>query len=154
MADRRQWLRRRVVGGSVTALIGLALFAASLVAQAANPDANFDFRIVGGVGIGLAAAGLSVAIRFGVGLRDSSTGRRIVAEELDERYVSMRQRAGARAYWVSALMVFGGLMWTSWASNGKLQPLEGDFLWNFLALATVVPFLVYAASLIVDERNA
>jgi hypothetical protein len=154
MVERNGWLRRRVLGGSIAIAVGLLLFAGSLVAQAGYPDAKFDVRIVGGIGMGIAGAGLAIAIKFGVGLRDPSTARRLVAEELDERMVSMRQRAAARAYWTSALLVFGGLMWTSFASNGKLAALEGDALWNFLAVATVAPFLVYIASLVFDERHA
>ncbi len=154
MRERSQWLRRRVTTGGLLIGIGLLLFAGSLIAQAANPNVAFDFRIVGGLGIGLAGGGAALVVKYGAGLRDEPTGRRIVAEEMDERAVSIRQRAASRAYWVSAVLVFGGLMWTSFAANGKLQALEGDALWNFLAVATVLPALVYVGSLLLDEHNA
>ena len=152
MTDRTPWLRNRVRAGGVLVVVGLALFAGSLVAQQANPDSTFNFRIIGGLGIGLAGAGLGVAVKYAVGLRDQAAARRLVAEELDERSVSIRRKAASRAYWVSAALVFGGLMWTSFASNGQLPVLDGDALWNFLALATILPFCVYAGSIVLDER--
>lgn len=152
MTDRMSWLRTRVRAGGVLVVVGLALFAGSLVAQQANPDSTFNFRIIGGLGIALAGAGLGVAVKYAVGLRDKAAARRLVAEELDERSVSIRRKAAARAYWLSAVLVFGGLMWTSFASNGELPVLDGDALWNFLALATILPFCVYAASIVLDER--
>jgi hypothetical protein len=153
MTDRMTWLRTRVRAGALLVLIGVVLFAASLAAQQANPDSTFNFRIIGGLGIALAGAGLGVAVKYAAGLRDEAAGRRLVAEELDERSVSIRRRAAARAYWLSAALVFGGLMWTSFASNGQLPAIEGDTLWNFLALATILPFGVYAGSIVLDERR-
>jgi hypothetical protein len=154
MDERRHWLQRRFWAGSLLLAAGLVVFIGSLVAPAVSPDTGFDFRIVGGLGIGLGGAGLGLAFRYGMGLLDDDTARRVVVDELDERYVLMRHRAGARAYWASALLVFGGLMWTSFAANGKLAPLEGDALWYFLAAALLVPFGVYAGSLIVDQRRS
>ena len=153
MTEHRQWMTRRVIVGVLLTAGGLALFAGSLAATALSSNSTFDYRIVGGLGIALAGSGLAFVVKYGAGLRDDRSARRIAAEDLDERSILIRQRAGARAFWVSMLIVFGGLMWTSFAANGKLAAIEGDALWNFLALAVVVPFAVYVGSLLVDEHN-
>jgi hypothetical protein len=151
MSERRNWLRRRFVVGCLLMAAGLAMLAGSVIAAAANPSVDSNFRIVGGLGIALGGAGLAFVIKYGRGLKDEEAARRVVADDLDERSILFRQRAGARAYWTSVPLVFGGLMWSSLAANGQLPNLEGDTLWNFLAAAVVIPFAVYAGSLIYDE---
>ncbi len=153
MSERRAWLQTRTRFGWLLLAGGLALLAGSIVAAAANPDVEFNFRIVGGLGIALAGGGVAFLIRYGLALRNEALARQVAVEERDERGVQIRQRAGNRAFWVSILLVFGGLMWTSFAANDQLPALEGDGLWNFLAAAVIVPFLVYAGSLLLDERT-
>jgi hypothetical protein len=77
----------------------------------------------------------------------------VTVEEHDERTVLIRARAGNRAYWVSTALVYLGLMWASFASSGSLPVLGGDALWNFLAAAVLIPFAVYVASMMVDQRK-
>ncbi len=152
MTEQTQWLRLRARFGWLLLAGGLVLLAGSLIAARVNPNETFDFRIVGGLGILVAGIGLAFAVRYGMALRDTPTARRVMVEERDERTVFIRQRAGSRAYWISAAAVFGGLMWSSFAANGQLPPLEGDALWNYLAAATIVPLAVYLGSVILDER--
>ena len=152
MTERKRWLQARARIGWLLLAGGLALLAGSIIAAQANPNIDFNFRIVGGLGIAVGGVGLAFLVRYGMALRDDATARRIVAEERDERGVTIRQRAGSRAYWTSAALVFGGLMWSSFAANGQLSAIEGDGLWNFLAAATIIPLVVYVGSVLVDER--
>jgi hypothetical protein len=119
----------------------------------ANPDFPWNLRILGGVGIVLGGLGVGLLVRYRPAISNAEAARRLVVEERDERGVQIRQRAGQRAYWVSAILVYIGLMWASFASNGDLPALEGDVLWNSLVIALLVPLFVYFGSVIVDERR-
>ena len=154
MTERTNWLRTRTRIGWLLLSAGLAILAASLVAARLNPNAGFNFNILGGAGIAVGGLGLAYLVRYGLAVRNEAVARRVVVEERDERGVTIRQRAGSRAYWVSALLVYVGLMWSSFAANGQLPALEGDVLWDFLALAVLVPFGVYGVSVVLDERHS
>lgn len=154
MTEQTQWLRMRARLGWLLLAAGLVLLAGSLVASRAYPDTTINLRIVGGLGILVGGLGLGYAVRYGGALRDEAAARRVIVEDRDERSVLIRQRAGSRAYLASAVLVFGGLMWSSYAANGQLPQLEGDGLWNYLAAATVVPLAVYLGSVILDERTS
>ena len=78
----------------------------------------------------------------------------LIALARDERSVQIRTRAGYRAWMVSAVFVWIGLMWASLAEISGLPVLGGDLLWWFLAAALAVPFFVYAGSVTVDERRS
>jgi hypothetical protein len=153
MTDRATWLRTRVRAGWLLLSCGVLVFAASLVLARANPDFPWNLRILGGVGLVIGGLGVGLLVRYRPAISNEEVARRIVVEERDERGVMIRQRAGQRAYWVSAILVYVGLMWASFASNGDLPALEGDGLWNYLAVALLVPLFVYLGSVIVDERR-
>jgi drug/metabolite transporter (DMT)-like permease len=153
MTDRTTWLRIRVRAGWLLLACGILAFAASLVLERANPDFPWNLRILGGIGIAVGATGGGTLLRYRPAMSNDELARRLVVAELDERGVLIRRRAGERAYWASAILVFVGLMWASFASNGDLPALEGDLLWNCLVIALVVPFSVYIGSVIVDESR-
>jgi peptidoglycan/LPS O-acetylase OafA/YrhL len=153
MTDRTTWLRIRVRAGWLLLATGILVFAASLVLARANPDFPWNLRILGGVGIVLGGLGVGLLVRYRPAISNAEVARRLVVEERDERGVQIRQRAGQRSYWVSAILVYVGLMWASFASNGDLPALEGDVLWNSLVIALLVPLFVYFGSVIVDERR-
>jgi len=100
----------------------------------------------------MAGAGIGYLVRYRAAAADERAARRLSAEERDERTVMIRTRAGNRAYWASAGLVYAGLMWASFSANGSLPPLEGDTVWYYLAVATLVPLAVYIGSMLVDER--
>jgi hypothetical protein len=129
------------------------VFVASLVLARAHPDYPWNLRILGGVGMVIGAVGAAMVIRYRPAISDVEAARRLIVEERDERGVRIRQRAGQRAYWVSALLVYVGLIWSSFGANGELPALEGDGLWNFLAVATLVPAFVYIGSVVLDEHR-
>jgi peptidoglycan/LPS O-acetylase OafA/YrhL len=153
MTDRNRWLRTRVRAGWLLLACGIAVFVASLVLARANPDYPWNLRIMGGVGIVLGGVGAGMIARYRPAITNDEAARRLIVEERDERGVRIRQRAGQRAYWVSAFLVYVGLMWSSFGSNGELPALEGDGLWNFLAAATLVPAFVYIGSVVLDEHR-
>ena len=153
MTDRTTWLRIRVRAGWLLLTTGILVFAASVVLARANPDFPWNLRILGGVGIVFGGLGVGMLVRYRPAISNAEVARRLVVEERDERGVQIRQRAGQRAYWVSAILVYVGLMWASFASNGDLPALEGDVLWNSLVIALLVPLFVYFGSVVVDERR-
>jgi 4-amino-4-deoxy-L-arabinose transferase-like glycosyltransferase len=153
MTDRTTWLRTRVRAGWLLLALGIAVLAASVILARANPDFPWNLRIMGGVGIVIAGVGVGLVARYRPAISNDDVARRLIVEERDERGVLIRRRAGHRAYWMSALLVYSGLMWTSFASNGDLPALEGDGLWNYLVIALLVPFTVYVGSVLVDEHR-
>jgi hypothetical protein len=153
MADRTTWLRTRVRAGWLLVACGIAVLAASLVLARANPDFPWNLRILGGVGIVLGGIGAAMVLRYRPAISNDEVARRLMVEERDERGVLIRRRAGQRAYWMSAFLVYGGLMWTSFASIGDLPALEGDGLWNYLVIALLVPAFVYIGSVVLDEHR-
>jgi hypothetical protein len=153
MTDRTSWLRTRVRAGWLLLACGLVVFVASLALARANPDFPWNLRILGGLGIVIGGVGGGLIFRYRPAISDDEAARRLVVEERDERGVLIRRRAGQRAYWMSALLVYVGLMWASFASNGDLPALEGDVLWNYLVVALAIPFCVYIGSVIVDEHR-
>jgi hypothetical protein len=152
VTEQMNWLRTRVRAAVVLVVVGLALLVGSLVAAAANPGSNFG--IVGGIGIAISGGGLGMIVKYGGALRGGEAARRAIIQERDERGVMIRTRAGNRAFWVGIAIAWLGLMWVSFAANGRVPALDGDALWNFLAGAVLVPFAVYAASVVVDERRS
>jgi peptidoglycan/LPS O-acetylase OafA/YrhL len=154
MTDRTTWLRTRVRAGWLLLACGILVFAGSLVLARANPDYPWNLRILGGIGMIVGGLGVGMLVRYRPAISNDEVARRLVVEERDERGVQIRQRAGQRAYWVSAILVYVGLMWASFASNGDLPALEGDLLWNCLVIALLVPLFVYLGSVIVDERRS
>jgi hypothetical protein len=113
----------------------------------------YNFRIITGLGILLAGIGVGHLVRYKAALKDEQSARRLTVEERDERTVLIRARAGNRAYWVSATLIYIGLMWASFAANGSLPALTGNTLWFFLAVGVLIPFGVYITSVLVDQRN-
>jgi hypothetical protein len=138
--------RLLVAAGALTILVGIA-------AELAYVGSSYNMRIITGLGIALTGVGIGFLLRYRAAATDPDAARRIVSEELDERTVLIRARAGNRAYWTSAAIVYAGLMWASNAANGGLPPLTGDALWWFLAAAFLLPFGVYVASILVDQRT-
>jgi uncharacterized membrane protein len=154
MTDRTTWLRTRVRAGWLLLACGILGFVTSLALSRANPDFPENLRILGGVGMVLGGLGVGLLIRYRPAITDGDGARRLMAEERDERAVQIRQRAGQRAYWVSAVLAYASLMWASFASNGSLPALEGDLLWSCLAVAFLVPLVIYFGGVLVDERRA
>jgi len=99
------------------------------------------------------ASGVGLLVRFRAGLKDEASARRIMANVRDERTVMIRMRAGNRAFWMSSVLVYAGLMWTSYAAKSELPVLSQDALWDFLAAAVAVPFAVYIGTMLIDERT-
>jgi hypothetical protein len=153
MTDRTTWLRTRVRAGWLLVACGIAVLAASLVLARANPDFPWNLRILGGVGIVLGGIGAAMVLRYRPAISNDEVARRLLVEERDERGVLIRRRAGQRAYWMSAFLVYVGLMWVSFASIGDLPALEGDGLWNYLVITLLVPAFIYIGSVVLDERR-
>jgi hypothetical protein len=117
-------------------------------------DLPFNERIITGLGILLSGIGIANLVRYGAVRRDPQAARRLAGEERDERTQLLRARAGNRAYWVSAPLAYALLMWVSFAESGSLPYPSPDLLWYMLAALVVVPFGVYALSLMYDQQHS
>jgi hypothetical protein len=69
------------------------------------------------LGILLVGIEIGILVRYRAALKDEQFARRLTVKEQDERTVLIRARAGNRAYWVSAALIYIGLMWACLAVN-------------------------------------
>lgn len=146
MSNHSQWREKKQ--RKALALLGAGLLVV-LVGAALELWAGglgFDPRIITGVGIFFLGLGGAQYFNNRVTRGDEVSVARKIAEEKDERLVMIRNRAGNRAFWVSLVLGYAGLLWSSFASNGQLPALEGDVLWFFLAGLVTIPFGVYLIS--------
>ena len=153
MDKTTSWIAARVRLGWIFLVVGVLVASVGIFSELNFSYVPFNFRIITGVGILFVGIGAGFLIRYQPALKDQKSARRLNIEERDERTVQIRTRAGNRAYIVSAALIYIGLMWTSFALNGSLPALEGDALWFFLAACVLVPFGVYVASVLTDQRS-
>lgn len=153
MDNPRAWIAGKLQLGRVLLIVGALTMLLGVAAELAYSGSPYNMRIITGLGIMLTGAGVGYLLRYRTAAKDADAVRRIVAEERDERTTLIRTRAGSRAYWASAAFVYAGLMWASFAANDALPPLAGEVLWWFLAAGFLIPFGVYVASMLVDERT-
>jgi hypothetical protein len=154
MNERNAWITNQVRLGWILVVAGVALLIGGVVISRLNEGGPWNFGVIGGVGIVVTAFGIDRIVRYRPALRDETVARRLAMKERDERTILIRARAGNRAYWASAALVYGGLMWVSLAGNGSLPMIEGDGTWWFLAAAVLVPFAVYAASIVIEDQRS
>ena len=154
MDERTNWIYRQrqigvgmLVGGVALGLYGIAL-------QLWIGTEPFNTRIVSGLGILLIGIGIAYLIRYRVARQVTPAAAWMFNEEHDERNRTLLACAGNRAFWVSLALAYAGLMWVSSSSNGSLPVLSQDALWYYLATLVVVPFGVFAISLLVEQRRS
>lgn len=152
MSNSTKWINRQVRVGWLLLAAGVIVGLVGVALPWVAGDLPFNERIITGVGILLGGVGISYLVRYAAARREPQVARRIVSEERDERMHLLRSQAGNRAYWVSAGLAYIGLMWLSFAENGSLPMPTMDGVWYFLAAVVVVPFIVYAASLVYDQK--
>ncbi|HEY9088169.1 MAG TPA: hypothetical protein VIO36_08380 [Anaerolineaceae bacterium] len=146
MRNSTKWIESKQRRALILLGAGALLFAAGGALQRWVTGLPFDARIIGGLGILLLGVGLAQYLTYRIVRGDEKAAARKRSEELDERRVMVRNQAGNRAFWVSLVMGYAGLMWASFASNDQLPALEGNTLWFFLVALVVIPFGVYLAS--------
>lgn len=154
MDNRKQWIVNKIKLGWILLAAGIVCGAAGLILGRVYSALPYNFGILTGLGILLAAIGINNLLVYRKALTDAQVAMHLAVAERDERTVLLRARAGNRAYWVSAVLVYAGLMWESFAANGNLPPLVGDTLWYFLAAAVLIPFGVYAGSILIDQQRS
>jgi len=154
MDNRTKWISTRIRQGWMFLVAGVLVALFGIIAELRYSDSPYNLRIITAIGILLLGIGVAYLIRYPVALKDEQTARRLAVEERDERTVLIRIRAGNRAYWVSAVFFYVGLMWASFAANGSLPDLSGDTLWYFLAAGVVIPFGIYIANILFDQRSS
>ena len=152
MNNQSNWISTRVRLGWALLAVGVVLAGMGVWLEFQYLYVENSFRILTGLGILLAGVGIGFLVRYRPALKDSLSARRLNAEEGDERTVLIRARAGNRAYWVSAALIYIGLMWVSF-SWGGLPEMGSNALWYYLAACVLIPFGVYIASILIDERN-
>jgi hypothetical protein len=153
MDNKKEWFNQKKNLAKIFFGLGLVIFIKGIILELLNVNQAFNPRIISGLGILFIGIGLSHWIRYRSAAKDPITAGRVINVERDERMVTIRTRAGNRAFWVSILMTYTCLMWESFAGNGSLPKLTSDRLWFFLAAAVVIPFTVYIASIIYGQKN-
>jgi len=154
MDNRKKWITDKIRLGGVLLAAGILLGAAGFILGRIYFNLPYNFGIISGLGIFLAGLGINNLLVYRKALTSEQVAMQLTVTERDERTVFIRSRAGNRAYWVSAALVYAGLMWESFAANGNLPALRGNTLWYFLAAAVLIPFGVYAASIVVDQHRS
>ena len=152
MTNQHEYLHRRVRAGWGLLALGAVLFAAGLILQFLFV-VPFNARIVSGLGIFFASLGLDQVLRYRTTRSNLQAVTRLINEEHDERNHLIRRQAGSRAFWVSLAMTYVALNWISFASSGSLPTPTLDGLWYYLAAAVIVPFVVYAGSILYEEKH-
>jgi len=153
MDKEKKWIISRIRLGWMFLAAGMIVFIFGIIAQRQFAYLPYNMRIISGLGILLAGIGIGSLVRYLAALKDDKSAMRLTVDERDERSVLIRTRAGNRAYWVSAVLIYIGLMWVSFAANGSLPDLTGNALWFFFSAAVLIPFGIYIASVLLDQRN-
>jgi hypothetical protein len=153
MNNNVKWIHRQVRLGWIFLAAGIILAVVGIVLQRLVANLPFNARIITGLGILLLGVAISYLVRYGAARRSPQAAVRLASEERDERMRIIRARAGNRAYWFSAVLAYAGLMWVSFAQSGSLPMLSVDALWYFLVGLVILPFGVYAASMMHDQQN-
>jgi hypothetical protein len=153
MDNRMKWVSAKIRTGWIFLATGVFVAILGRFIEHQYSYLPYNLRIITGLGILLAGIGVGFLVRYWAALKDEQSAKRLTVEERDERTVLIRARAGNRAYWVSTVLVYTGLMWASFAANGGLSDLSGDVLWYFLVAAVLIPFGVYIVSILVDQQN-
>lgn len=153
MDNRTKWISIRIRTGWIILAVGVLVAVAGIFFELFLTSQPYNLQIITGLGILLVGIGIAYLVRYKSALKDEQSVRRLTVEERDERTVLIRARAGNRAFWISLAMAYSGLMWASFAANGGLPELSGDTLWYFLVACVLIPFGVYAAGILVDQRN-
>ena len=154
MKNSKKWIEKRLRVGWLALILGVLVCTYGAVSELVIVGRPFDFRFITGLGIMLIGVGIGIVVRYKVAAKDDVSAKRIANEEHDERNILIRAKAGNRAYWVSTVLIYTGLMWVSFVSNGTLPPINKDILWYFLAFATVLPFVVYLFNIIHEEKSS
>ncbi|PKN87499.1 MAG: hypothetical protein CVU46_04425 [Chloroflexi bacterium HGW-Chloroflexi-8] len=154
MKNSKKWVEKRLKFGWIAIILGVIVSTYGVVSELIIFGVPFDFRFITGLGILLIGVGIGIVVRYRAAAKDETAAKRITNEEQDERTAMIRAKAGNRAYWVSTVLIYTGLMWVSFISNGSLPPMNEDILWYYFAFATVLPFAVYLYNIIHDERSS
>ena len=113
----------------------------------------YNISIVTGLGILGVGIGIGLIVKYMPIRKGSLRAKRLMNEELDERNLLIRYRAGYRAFWVAIIQIYAILMWLSLAANGSLPPIGKEFLWYLQATCVVIPFTIYIVSFLFDQNK-
>jgi hypothetical protein len=153
MSDPSKWMagKQRTMRGLLGA--GMLCLLAGAALESWGRTLPFDPRILTGLGIFLFGVGAAQFLTYRLLRADNSAVSRTMVAERDERVVMIRAQAGNRAFWVSLVLGYVGLMWASFAGNGQLPALEGDVLWFYLVVLVMIPFVVYLVSYVMGTNR-
>ena len=148
-----KWINQKKTLARIFLGTGLVVLTGGILLELLKTKQGFDPRIISGLGILFLGIGIANFVRYRSAAKNPGAASREINAEKDERMVAIRMRAGNRAFWVSIALTYACLMWESLAGNGSLPMLTSDGLWFFLAAAVVLPFVVYIASIVNDQKN-
>jgi hypothetical protein len=153
MNKQSDWINNKIRTGKILVIFGVLLTIAGITVERTIVTPDFNLKIITGFGILLIGIGVANLVTYRIGSKDPVLVKRLAAEMQDERTVDIKARAGNRAYWVSTLLIYALLMWSSFSANGSLPRLSDDVLWFVLAGCVLIPFIVYISSIVIEQNR-
>jgi hypothetical protein len=153
MNKQKNWIFNKLRTGRILVIFGVLLTIAGIIIERTIVVPNFNLKIITGIGILLVGLGVANLVAYRVDPKNPILVKRLAAEMQDERTLEIKARAGNRAYWVSTLLVYTLLMWSSFSANGSLPRLSDDILWFVLAGCVLIPFIVYISSIVIEQNR-
>lgn len=152
MNKQTNWINSKNRTGRILVILGVLFTIAGIIAERTTVEPSFNLKIITGIGILLIGMGVANLVTYRIGSNPIQV-KRLAAEMQDERTVEIKARAGNRAFWISMLLIYGVLMWSSFSANGSLPRLSDDVMWFVLAGCVLVPFIVYISRIVVEQNR-
>lgn len=147
MRDRDVWTRNIFVWGIACAACGLVLTLLGLILP------NILGRFSLATGLVLLGLGIVSLLQFLYLRRNPKAGGQMMIQERDERMQMIRARAGNRAYGISSALAFFALIWVAFAGDVGLPVFSSKAAWFSLVAVVVIPYMVYAGSIVYEQSN-
>jgi hypothetical protein len=154
MHNQRSWTKNILTWGLVLAAVGAILAASGWLLPGLAGSLALIRKALSATGGVLIVLGIISLLQYAFVRRKPKAGQQMMVQEQDERMQWIRLRAGSRAFWISSALAFFVLNWVSFAGDVGLPVLTGVWLWLSLLVVVVVPFIVYAASMVYDQNRS
>ncbi len=124
MNQQEKYVNTKLRLSTIFLVVGVILFVAGILLQISDLNLPFNVRIISGLGIFLVGVAIAYRVKYGSAKKDPLATQRLVNAERDERMVLIRAKAGNRAYFCSAILTYGLLLWVSYAIRRKSAQAE------------------------------
>ncbi len=142
-------LKRRIRQGAAMMGLGALLLAFDIIFPLIFPASVMNWKWVGGFGVMLLGWGGIYIARYLSASRDPEMARRTIVEDLDERNIAIRNRAGYAAFLFTTLAGSFALVIYSAMTRGQ----SADALWIYMAFMVIAPSAFFVGYLIWLRKN-